>query len=125
MPHIHVLDQITIDKIAAGEVIERPASIVKELVENAIDAGSTSVKIEIKDGGISFIRITDNGCGIPQDEVQRAFLRHSTSKIETVEDLSHIVFGISWRGSFKYCSCYPDGTDHKDSRCRVWYPLCH
>ena len=86
MPHIHVLDQITIDKIAAGEVIERPASIVKELVENAIDAGSTSVKIEIKDGGISFIRITDNGCGIPQDEVQRAFLRHSTSKIETVED---------------------------------------
>lgn len=75
MPHIHVLDQITIDKIAAGEVIERPASIVKELVENAIDAGSTSVKIEIKDGGISFIRITDNGCGIPQDEVQRAFLR--------------------------------------------------
>ena len=81
MPHIHVLDQITIDKIAAGEVIERPASIVKELVENAIDAGSTSVKIEIKDGGISFIRITDNGCGIPQDEVQRAFLRHSTSKI--------------------------------------------
>ena len=60
MPHIHVLDQITIDKIAAGEVIERPASIVKELVENAIDAGSTSVKIEIKDGGISFIRITVN-----------------------------------------------------------------
>ena len=93
MPHIHVLDQITIDKIAAGEVIERPASIVKELVENAIDAGSTSVKIEIKDGGISFIRITDNGCGIPQDEVQRAFLRHSTSKIETV---------LEWRGILYY-----------------------
>ena len=97
MPHIHVLDQITIDKIAAGEVIERPASIIKELVENAIDAGSTSVKIEIKDGGISFIRITDNGCGIPQDEVQRAFLRHSTSKIETVEDLSHIA-SLGFRG---------------------------
>ena len=97
MPHIHVLDQITIDKIAAGEVIERPASIVKELVENAIDAGSTSVKIDIKDGGISFIRITDNGCGIPQDEVQRAFLRHSTSKIETVEDLSHIA-SLGFRG---------------------------
>ena len=94
---IHILDQITIDKIAAGEVIERPASIVKELVENAIDAGSTSVKIEIKDGGISFIRITDNGCGIPQDEVQRAFLRHSTSKIETVEDLSHIA-SLGFRG---------------------------
>lgn len=84
MPHIHVLDQITIDKIAAGEVIERPASIVKELVENAIDAGSTSVTVEIKDGGISFIRIRDNGCGIPKEEVKSAFLRHSTSKIETV-----------------------------------------
>lgn len=90
MPHIHVLDQVTIDKIAAGEVIERPASIVKELVENAIDAGATSVKIEIKDGGISLIRIMDNGCGIPKEEVQSAFLRHSTSKIETVEDLSSI-----------------------------------
>ena len=86
MPHIHVLDQITIDKIAAGEVIERPASIVKELVENAIDAGSTSVTVEIKDGGISFIRIRDNGCGIPKEEVKSAFLRHSTSKIETVEE---------------------------------------
>ena len=64
MPHIQVLDQITIDKIAAGEVIERPASIVKELVENAIDAKATSVTVEIKDGGISFIRVTDNGCGI-------------------------------------------------------------
>ena len=67
MPHIQVLDQITIDKIAAGEVIERPASIVKELVENAIDAKATSVTVEIKDGGISFIRVTDNGCGIEAD----------------------------------------------------------
>ena len=71
MPHIHVLDQITIDKIAAGEVIERPASIVKELVENAIDAGSTSVTVEIKDGGISFIRIRDNGCGMEQEELEK------------------------------------------------------
>ena len=90
MPHIQVLDQITIDKIAAGEVIERPASIVKELVENAIDAKATSVTVEIKDGGISFIRVTDNGCGIEADEVRCAFLRHSTSKIRTAEDLSHI-----------------------------------
>lgn len=97
MPHIQVLDQITIDKIAAGEVIERPASIVKELVENAIDAGSTSVKIEIKDGGISFIRIMDNGCGIPGSEVRSAFLRHSTSKIQSVEDLSHIS-SLGFRG---------------------------
>lgn len=73
MPHIQVLDQITIDKIAAGEVIERPASIVKELVENAIDAKATSVTVEIKDGGISFIRVTDNGCGIEADEVRCAF----------------------------------------------------
>lgn len=90
MSKIQVLDQITIDKIAAGEVIERPASVVKELVENAVDAGATSVTVEIKEGGISFMRIADNGCGIPRDEVHSAFLRHSTSKIRSAEDLSHI-----------------------------------
>nr|WP_294492246.1 DNA mismatch repair endonuclease MutL [uncultured Mediterraneibacter sp.] len=97
MPHIHVLDQVTIDKIAAGEVIERPASIVKELVENAIDAGASSVTIEIKDGGISLIRIMDNGCGIAHDEVRNAFLRHSTSKIQTVEDIARIS-SLGFRG---------------------------
>lgn len=97
MPHIHVLDQVTIDKIAAGEVIERPASIVKELVENSIDAGATSVTVEIKDGGISLIRISDNGCGIPHDEVRSAFLRHSTSKITSVEDIAHIS-SLGFRG---------------------------
>ena len=97
MPHIHVLDQVTIDKIAAGEVIERPASIVKELVENAIDAGADSVTVEIKDGGISLIRIMDNGCGIARDEVRSAFLRHSTSKISSVEDLAHIS-SLGFRG---------------------------
>ena len=90
MSNIHVLDQITIDKIAAGEVIERPASVVKELVENAIDAGSGSVTVEIKEGGISYMRIADNGCGIARDDVQNAFLRHSTSKIRAAEDLEHI-----------------------------------
>lgn len=84
---IQVLDQLTIDKIAAGEVVERPSSVVKELVENAIDSGATAITIEIKDGGISFIRITDNGCGIPSNEVQTAFLRHATSKIKKIEDL--------------------------------------
>lgn len=97
MPHIQVLDQVTIDKIAAGEVIERPASIVKELVENAIDAGASFVKVEIRDGGISLIRIQDDGCGIPHEEVRKAFLRHSTSKITSVEDLSHLS-SLGFRG---------------------------
>lgn len=90
MNKIQVLDQITIDKIAAGEVIERPASVVKELAENAIDAGATSIAVEIKEGGISFIRIADNGAGIDKEDVPYAFLRHSTSKIRSVEDLTHI-----------------------------------
>lgn len=87
---IQVLDQETINKIAAGEVIERPSSVVKELVENAIDAGATAVTIEIKDGGISFIRITDNGSGISKDDIPMAFLRHSTSKIKSIEDLMNV-----------------------------------
>lgn len=90
MSKIQVLDQITIDKIAAGEVIERPASVVKELVENAIDAGASAIVTEIKEGGIAFIRITDNGCGIDREDVRSAFLRHSTSKIRSVEDLNTI-----------------------------------
>lgn len=94
---IEVLDQSTIDKIAAGEVIERPASIVKELVENAIDAGASSVTVEIKDGGISLIRITDNGSGISKTEVPFAFVRHATSKIRKVEDLLDI-HSLGFRG---------------------------
>lgn len=87
MNQISVLSQETIDKIAAGEVVERPSSIVKELVENAIDAGANAVTVEIRDGGTTLIRITDNGSGIPKEEVPVAFLRHATSKIRTVEDL--------------------------------------
>ncbi len=90
MSKIQVLDTVTIDKIAAGEVIERPASVVKELVENAIDAGATAIVVEIQDGGISLIRIADNGCGMERKEVPNAFLRHSTSKIRSVDDLVHI-----------------------------------
>ena len=97
MQHIQVLDQVTLDKIAAGEVIERPASIVKELVENAIDAGATHVTIEIEEGGISLIRITDDGSGIMKEDIRNAFLRHSTSKIRNVEDLLHIT-SLGFRG---------------------------
>lgn len=87
---IRILDKSIADKIAAGEVIERPVSIVKELVENALDAGASSVVVEIKHGGKSYIRVTDDGCGIPADQVETAFLRHATSKIETAEDLNAI-----------------------------------
>ncbi|MBQ9701120.1 MAG: DNA mismatch repair endonuclease MutL, partial [Lachnospiraceae bacterium] len=97
MSNIQVLDQATINQIAAGEVIERPASIVKELLENAIDAKATAITVEIKEGGIGFIRITDNGCGIEKDDVKVAFLRHSTSKIRTAEDLVS-VSSLGFRG---------------------------
>lgn len=94
---IQLLDQNTIDKIAAGEVIERPAAVVKELVENAIDSGANAITIEIKKGGISFVRITDNGCGINRDEIPLAFTRHATSKIKSIEDLFQI-HSLGFRG---------------------------
>ena len=90
MPEIQLLDQAPINQIAAGEVIDRPSSVVKELLENAIDAKATAITVEIKDGGISFIRITDNGCGIEKDQVRKAFLRHATSKLHTIDDLLDI-----------------------------------
>ena len=94
---ISVLDQSTIDKIAAGEVVERPSSVVKELVENAIDAGASAITVEIKEGGTTFIRITDNGTGIEKEQVPLAFLRHATSKIRKVEDLS-LISSLGFRG---------------------------
>lgn len=97
MAEIRLLDDKTIDQIAAGEVVERPSSVVKELVENAMDAGATAITVEIRDGGISFIRVTDNGSGIPKDQVKKAFLRHATSKIAGVEDLDRIS-SLGFRG---------------------------
>lgn len=97
MAEITVLDSSTIDKIAAGEVVERPSSVVKELVENAIDSGADAITVEIKEGGISFIRVTDNGSGIEKSQVPKAFLRHATSKIRAVEDLLS-VSSLGFRG---------------------------
>ncbi len=95
--NIQVLDKNTIDKIAAGEVVERPMSVVKELVENSIDAGADAITVEIKDGGISYIRVTDNGCGIGRKDIKTAFLRHATSKIRSIEDLID-VGSLGFRG---------------------------
>ena len=97
MQKIRLLDSKTINKIAAGEVVESPKSVVKELTENAIDAGASSVTVEIKEGGISYIRVADNGCGIPKEQVKSAFLRHATSKMSQIEDLEHI-FTLGFRG---------------------------
>ena len=97
MTEIFVLDSKTIDKIAAGEVVERPASVVKELVENAIDAKATNITVEIKDGGNTMIRVTDNGTGIEKSQIKRAFMRHATSKIQSVDDLLKIV-SLGFRG---------------------------
>ena len=97
MSNIKLLDQNTINQIAAGEVIDRPASIVKELMENSIDAGADKISVEIKDGGTKLIRITDNGCGIDRDDIKTAFLRHATSKIKSVEDLM-VVSSLGFRG---------------------------
>lgn len=97
MPVINLLSQSTIDKIAAGEVVERPLNVVEELTENAIDAGASAITVEIRDGGISLIRVTDNGCGIEKSQVKKAFLRHATSKITSIDDLSYVE-SLGFRG---------------------------
>ena len=97
MGKINVLDQATINQIAAGEVVERPSSVAKELVENAIDAGATAVTVEIKEGGISLLRVTDNGSGMEQEDIRTAFLRHATSKIKSALDLI-TVGSLGFRG---------------------------
>ncbi|MGN0115218.1 MAG: DNA mismatch repair endonuclease MutL, partial [Acutalibacteraceae bacterium] len=90
MGRINVLDKHLAELIAAGEVVERPASAIKEMVENSIDAGASAIVVEIKNGGNTFMRVTDNGCGIERDDIKKAFLRHATSKIKTEDDLNAI-----------------------------------
>ena len=97
MPNINVLPKEISELIAAGEVVERPASVIKELVENSIDAGATAVTVEIEHGGVTYMRVTDNGCGIAKDQIKTAFLRHATSKIKTASDLDAILT-LGFRG---------------------------
>lgn len=97
MAAIHLLDPETINKIAAGEVVERPMNVVKELVENSMDAGATAITVEIKNGGIDLIRVTDNGCGIEASQITRAFCRHATSKIQDSDDLANLIT-LGFRG---------------------------
>ena len=126
MAEIRLLDSNTIDKIAAGEVVERPSSVVKELVENAMDAGADAITVEIRDGGCSFIRVTDNGDGIEKEQILKAFFRHATSKISTAEDLYHI-HSLGFRGealsSIAAVSMVELITKTKDSLTGIHYRL--
>ena len=124
MATIAVLDQNTIDKIAAGEVVERPASVVKELVENAMDAGATAITVEIRDGGISLVRITDNGSGIPAEQVPLAFLRHATSKIRSERTRADCISWLPRRGALEYLGGCADRDDYENAGCADGNAVC-
>ena len=119
MSVIKLMNKELAEKIAAGEVVERPASIVKELVENSIDAGSSAVTVEIREGGVSFIRVTDNGCGILPEDMLMAFTRHATSKLYTEQDLYDIK-QLGFRGACQYSRCKQGAYDKLRSRAGIW-----
>lgn len=123
MGKIQVLDGETINKIAAGEVVERPSSVVKELVENAIDAGATAITAEIQDGGTSLIRITDNGGGMEKEDISMAFLRHSTSKIRKADDLRPSPPLVPRRSAFQYLCGISGRTADQNAPCHARLPL--
>lgn len=122
MPKINILDRETAELIAAGEVIERPASVVKELVENSIDAGSTAITVEIGHGGVRLIRVTDNGCGIEREDVPKAFLRHATSKVLRPEDLDRIGT-LGFRGEALASICAVSETEILTRAATCWRPF--
>lgn len=97
MAVIHILDEVTANQIAAGEVVERPVNAVKELVENAVDAGASSIEVEIADGGMTYIRVTDDGCGMTEEDARLSVIRHATSKISSVDNIYHIA-SLGFRG---------------------------
>lgn len=125
MAVIHVLDKHTAELIAAGEVVERPASVVKELLENSIDAGATQVTVSIESGGVKLIEISDNGTGIEAEYISTAFIRHATSKIKTPDDLTNI-HTLGFRGeACIHCQRGPCRADHPNRGGRVCHGLPH
>ena len=114
MSLIHILDEVTSNQIAAGEVVERPVNAVKELVENSIDAGAHMIEVEIADGGMTYIRVTDDGSGMTREDAKLSVIRHATSKISSVENIYHICsLGFRGGGFTKYYVCIPNDNYHK------------
>lgn len=126
MPKINLLDKSVYELIAAGEVIERPSSVIKELAENSIDAGAASITVEIKRGGISYLRVTDDGCGISHDDIPTAFMWHATSKVYTQDDLDSInTLGFRGEALASVCAGQPRGAADKAARGSVRQHLPH